>query len=197
VSFDLPASNNRFFAIPLLGYLAKTIMLVPHFFLLTLLGAAAMLAQLVLWAPVLVKGRYPGWGEKLIGGTLRWGARVQAYHFGLTDRYPPFGFGSNDDTAYPVQVRFEVPSLSGRFWAVPVVGWLAKLVMLVPHFVVLYALSIVALLLNLVTWAPVLFRGRYPEWGYSLVGGYLRWYTRVSAFLFGLNDQYPPFQLGG
>lgn len=197
VSFDLARSNNRFFAVPLLGFLAKTIMLVPHVVLLSLLGAGAALAQLVLWAPVLVKGQYPAWGEKFIGGTLRWSARVQAYHFGLTDQYPPFSFGSNDDASYPVQVRFDVPSLSGRFWAVPLVGMLAKLIMLVPHLVVLYALGIVVLLLNLVTWAPVLFKGQYPEWGYSLVGGYLRWYTRVSAFLFGLNDQYPPFQLGG
>jgi hypothetical protein len=196
VSFDQASSSNRFFAVPLLGFLAKTIMLVPHIVLLSLLGAAAGLSQLVLWAPVLVKGQYPAWGEKLIGGTLRWSARVQAYHFGLTDQYPPFSFGSNDDPSYPVQVSFEAPTVRGRFWAVPVVGLLAKLVMLVPHIVIVYALGIVALLLNLITWAPVLLKGQYPEWGYSLVGGYLRWYTRVSAFLFGLNDQYPPFQLG-
>jgi hypothetical protein len=41
----------------------------------------------------------------------------------------------------------------------------------------------------------VLFGGKYPVWGYSLVGGYLRWSVRVQAFFYGLTDAYPPFTM--
>jgi hypothetical protein len=47
----------------------------------------------------------------------------------------------------------------------------------------------------LILWIPVLFAGRYPRWGYALVGGWLRWQLRVNAFFLGLTDEYPPFRL--
>ena len=31
--------------------------------------------------------------------------------------------------------------------------------------------------------------------GLPLVGGWLRWQTRVNAFFLGLTDEYPPFRL--
>jgi hypothetical protein len=194
VQFDVPPASSRFWAIPLLGILAKFAVLIPHIVCLYLLGLAVGVLQLVLWIPVLFTGRYPEWGTNLVGGTIRWGARVQSYFYGLTDEYPPFGLA---DSAYPVRVSFQVPPFSNRLWAVPVVGILIKLVILVPHLIIVYALGAVVGALQLVIWAFVLFGGRYPEWGYELVGGYIRWYVRVVAYLFGLNDQYPPFQLAG
>ena len=51
---------------------------------------AVMLTQLFLWIPVLFGGHYPKWGYGFVGGYVRWTTRVTAYHFGLTDAYPPF-----------------------------------------------------------------------------------------------------------
>ncbi len=48
---------------------------------------------------------------------------------------------------------------------------------------------------QLVLWLWVLFGGRYPDWGYSFVGGTLRWFTRVYGFYYGLSDVYPSFSL--
>ena len=60
---------------------------------------------------------------------------------------------------------------------------------------ILYALSIIVYLLQLILWIPVLFTGQYPSWGRDLVGGFVRWSTRIYAYIFGLTDEYPPFQL--
>ena len=53
----------------------------------------------------------------------------------------------------------------------------------------------IAILLQLGFWISVLFVGKYPELGYQLVGGTIRWQTRVAAYFFGLPDAYPPFSL--
>jgi hypothetical protein len=90
VEFIIPARNSRFLAIPLLGFLVRYLFLIPHYFVLVLLGILVTLSQLFLWIPVLVGGRYPRWGYGFVGGYIRWNTRVQAYHFGLTDAYPPF-----------------------------------------------------------------------------------------------------------
>ena len=100
------------------------------------------------------------------------------------------------EQAYDVQVEFTVPAEHNRLWAVPVLGIVVKLIILIPHLILLYVLGIVATVLALVTWIPVLFGGHYPSWGYEIIGGYLRWNTRATAYLFGLTDQYPPFRLG-
>jgi hypothetical protein len=66
------------------------VLLIPHLFVLALLGFAVALTQFFLWVPVLFGGVYPKWGYAFVGGYLRWSLRVMAYFYGLTDRYPPF-----------------------------------------------------------------------------------------------------------
>ena len=102
---------------------------------------------------------------------------------------------SADEQAYDVQVEFIVPEVHNRFWAVPVLGIVVKLILLIPHLIILSILGQVAALLFLITWIPVLFGGRYPSWGYEVIGGTLRWNTNVNAYLYGLTDRYPPFSL--
>ena len=90
ILISVPQSNSRFFAIPVIGYYAREIMLIPHFIILVLLFIAGIF---VAWAnalTVLFTGRAAGWYYAYIGGVFRWSSRVFAYFWGLTDRYPPF-----------------------------------------------------------------------------------------------------------
>ena len=103
---------------------------------------------------------------------------------------------SADEQAYDVQVEFTVPEWHNRFWAIPILGIVVKTILLIPHLIILSILGHVAGLLFLVTWIPVLFGGRYPSWGYEVIGGYMRWNTNASAYLYGLTDRYPPFRFG-
>jgi hypothetical protein len=70
-----------------------------------------------------------------------------------------------------------------------------RLLLLIPHLIVITLLTVLVTALQFVLWVPVLLVGRYPKWGYYLVGGYVRWSTRLNAYLYGLTDAYPPFQL--
>lgn len=197
VTFDQNVSPNQFWAIPVLGFVAKSLALIPHLIALAVLGVAVLLAQLVLWISVLSTGRFPDWGETLVGGTIRWTVRVAAYLFGLTDVYPPFSLhDAEGDAPYPVRITVQRQPMYNQAWAIPFLGLLVKSVLLIPHFLILRVFEVVAGVLFLVSWIPVLFTGIYPMWGYQLVGGYLRWNTRVFAYLFGLTDRYPPFQMG-
>lgn len=99
-------------------------------------------------------------------------------------------------SGYPVAIDFIIPARHSRFLAIPLVGFLLRHLFLIPHYIVLPLLGILVSLSQLVLWLPVLIGGHYPKWGYALVGGYLRWTTRVLAYSFGLTDAYPPFTLG-
>ena len=97
---------------------------------------------------------------------------------------------------YPVSVEFIIPAHNGRFWAMPLVGVLARVLVLIPHLIVMLLVSMLVGLAMMILWISVLFAGRYPRWGYALVGGWLQWQTRVNAFFLGLTDEYPPSRLG-
>ncbi len=98
-------------------------------------------------------------------------------------------------SSYPVDLVVPEPASSSRFWAIPVIGWLIKVIIVIPHLIILYFLLLAFEVLQLVIWIPVLFGGKYPTGLFGFVKGILRWSVRLQVFLLGLTDQYPPFSL--
>ncbi len=93
-------------------------------------------------------------------------------------------------------VRFDIdyPERSSRWLALAtLLLMIPKGVMLIPHLVILYILSFLSLIVVIIAQFAVLFTGRYPRGMFDLVAGILRWQTRVSAYICGLTDTYPPF----
>jgi hypothetical protein len=195
VQIEYPTNPGKFYAVPLIGFLAREVLLIPHFIAIYVLALVVGVCQLFTWIPVLFTGKYPSGLYNLASGTIRWYHNLVAYMFGLTDKYPAFGLAGNSD--FPVQVTFDYPGQSVRFWAIPLLGFIAKEIILIPHFIVLYVLGVVAFLMALIAWVPVLFSGTYPRWAYSFITGYIRWSTRITGFFLGLTDTYPPFELAG
>ena len=182
-----PESSNRLWAIPLIGICIKAIILIPHFIVLYVLAIVLGISHLVIWIPVLFAGKYPDWAFGLNAGFVHWWMRVILYIYGLTDRYPPFSMQPAEG------VSIDRPQSSSRFFAIPVVGFFVKYIILIPHFIVLYVLGLVVGVCQLVIWIPVLFTGSYPDWAFGLVAGTTLWSVRVYSYLLGLTDRYPPF----
>jgi len=193
---DYPESPGKLYAIPIVGWLIRVVLLIPHLIAVQVLSYAVAFIQLFAWAPVLFTGKFQPGLYSFEAGVLRWSGRIYAYLFGLTDQYPPFALGSDDDDGYPVRVLFERPEESNRLWAIPIAGYVVKLIILIPHLIAVSVLGLVTVLMQLVAWIPVLFTGQYPGWAYSFTTGYLRWSMRTSGYFLGLTDQYPPFRLG-
>jgi hypothetical protein len=70
---------------------------------------------------------------------------------------------------------------------------LVRLLLLVPHFFVLYFLALAACVVAFLGWWGALFTGRLPLWAGSFLAGLLRWGARVIAYELLLTDDYPPF----
>ena len=88
---DYPDLSSRGLAV--LGgviFLIKWILLLPHLIILSFLSmAAAVVVYISYWA-VLITGRYPRGLFSFVTGVQRWTYRINAWGYGLTDRYPPF-----------------------------------------------------------------------------------------------------------
>jgi uncharacterized protein DUF4389 len=114
-----------------------------------------------------------------------------------TSYYPP---GAYPPAASPRRAAGDAPGSSG-----PVLVAVARpaaqnrasvafrLILAIPHFLVLYVLGIAAFVVAVLGWLGALVTGRLPGFAASYLSGYTRWYCRVGAYLLLLTDAYPPF----
>ena len=63
-----------------------------------------------------------------------------------------------------------------------------RLILVIPHFVVLYLLGVAASVVAVIGWFGALFTGRLPDFAAVYLSGYVRWYCRVAAYLLLLTD---------
>jgi hypothetical protein len=75
--------------------------------------------------------------------------------------------------------------------------WLVKVVLVVPHAIVLALLWIAAVAATVCAGVAVVATGRYPRGIFDFVVGVLRWTWRVSFYFSSAfaTDRYPPFSL--
>ena len=150
-----------------------------------LLGAVAIALAVVSWFTIVFSGTHIAGIRQFTSYYLRWRVRALAYLMLLEDVYPPFG-----DAPYPSSVEVTDPPLPRDRVTV---GF--RLLLAIPHFVVLFFVLLAWFLTTVVAWFAILFTGAYPRGLYEFGVGALRWRLRVEAYLLLMVDEYPPFAL--
>jgi hypothetical protein len=72
-----------------------------------------------------------------------------------------------------------------------------RLLLVIPHAIAVELLGIVAGIVVLLAWIAGLVSGRVPDGLHSFLASYLRYATRVRAYIGILANPYPPFGGGG
>ena len=113
--------------------------------------------------------------------------RVASYGLLMTDVYP------STDEEQNAHLELPYPDVERDLnrW-LPLVKWLLA----IPHFIVLFFLSVGVFFVAIAAWFAILFTGRLPRGLFDYMAGVLRWTNRVTAYAFVLTtDEYPPFRL--
>src|SRR6478735_4691023 len=148
-------------------------------------GGGAIVVPTVLL--LLFRHKYPRWWFDFNRELARFATRVGAYAVLLDDDYP-----STDDPQH-VHLDYDYPDVERDLnrW-LPLVKWFLA----IPHYIVLFFLSIAVFFVAIVAWFAILFTGRYPTGMFGFVEGVLRWHNRVAGYAFLLvTDRYPPLRL--
>jgi hypothetical protein len=68
-----------------------------------------------------------------------------------------------------------------------------RLLLVIPHVIVLYIWGIVACVAVIVAWLVAIFTGRVPDGLHNFIAQYLRYSTHVLGYLYLLADPWPSF----
>lgn len=90
---------------------------------------------------------------------------------------------------YPVTFEADGPAPQNRL------SVFFRLILAIPHFIILYFLRIALQVVTLIAWFAILFTGKYPAGMLRFAVGCTRWNTLVNAYVMLLTDRYPPFAL--
>ena len=145
---------------------------------------------LLFFAPLLMivfRERYPRWWFDWNLNLARFTTRVTAFVALMDDRYP----STEDEQYVHLTLPYPDPKADLNRW-LPLVKWFLA----IPHYIVLFFLTIGAILAAIGAWFAILFTGRYPRGLFDYIEGVLRWHARVLGYAFLLlTDRYPPFSL--
>jgi uncharacterized protein DUF4389 len=168
--------------------LVKWLLVIPHYFVLAFLGIGAFFVIIFAWFAVLFTGRYPRGAFDYLVGVTRWANRVTAYHFFMTDVYPPFSL--DDDPNYPVRVAVDYPEHIAH-WR-PLVHWLLA----IPYVIVAAILFYFTAILAFFAFFTVLFTKRIPRGMFDLMVPGYRWQLRGNVYSYWMTERYPPWLWG-
>ena len=173
--------------------LVQWLLAIPHYLILRGLEYVSGAVAVISWFAIVFTGRLPEGLASAQHLYVRYANRTVAYAAFLREEYPPFVFGTTaaDAGEYPaVRTSFE-PQYEDRNRVT--VGF--RLILVIPHVIVLAFLWLALSVVVFVWVFVVLFTGRWSPGVQGFVVGVMRWNTRVSAYLLLLVDDYPPFSL--
>jgi hypothetical protein len=93
---------------------------------------------------------------------------------------------------YPVELKVEYPKKLSRGLAV-LKFFLGSIYVGIPHGICLWVYGIAVGIVTFIAMWIILFTAKYPKGIYDFVVRYMRWSTRVTAYMSLLRDEYPPF----
>lgn len=187
VAFALPDKVARW------RIIGNIIMAIPHFIILYVLHIVAEILAIVAWFMGVITGKIPVGFLTFFAMVVRYQARIATYASFVNEDYPPFAFTSalDDPGDYPnVTVDFVAHSENRNRVTI-----FFRFILAIPQLFALLIMNVIAYFVYIIGWFAVLITGSWPFALRTFIVGLIRWNTRVSAYLYLLTDEYPPFGL--
>lgn len=145
---------------------------------------AAYLLTIIAWFSLVFTGRYPQGIYDFNASFLRMYGRATGFYYLLTDVLPPFD--GNPDDAYPIRVSVDGPQESYNRVSVFFRG-----LMLIPVYLVMMAVGVVAMVGIVVAWFAIVLNGRLSEDVQELIAKCSASFLRATAYMLLLTDRFP------
>jgi hypothetical protein len=190
--FDKALKYSRVnFLLRLLG--VYYILYAAHFFLWSGYSFAASVIYMLDMILAIIGGRHHPGLVRYLQRFMRFSVRMSASAMGLTEEIPHIDINA-ERADFPVDVTTDPKMEIGRGDVILRLSGII-FVMLLPHIIALYFLSIGGAVLFVVGFFAVLFTGSWPDVIWNYLVGVVRWQLRVAEYIYGWSTTYPSFGL--
>ncbi len=189
IKIERITNPNRFYAFPILGGMAKVVMIIPIGIYFAVLTFANFFVLCINAFIVLFTGKYWTVAYNLNIGLLRLSTKISFFFAGLTNEYPNFSLKIDDN----LSLEMEMPKSPNRLFAIPLFGFFARIILLIPYFIYSYVIQSGTNIGTIFSSIAVLFKGYYPETTFELNRDTVRLSQAASAYIIGFSDKYPNF----
>jgi hypothetical protein len=156
----------------------------PHYLFLMLYGIAAFFAVIGAWFALVFTARYPQGIYSFLEGYSRYAARVYAYMYLATDKFPPF----NGDPADPYAAHFALGPPLDQYsrWKAFFRG-----ILILPFAFVAYFFQLIYEVAAIVAWFVIVFTGRQPKGLQDALTFGLSYVVRLLPYYMLLTEAWP------
>ncbi len=169
-----------------------TISLIPHFIVVyiytVLSGILGFINQIV----ILSSGRCVEDFAQIAENTLRYYLYIETCITGIVEDRPEFAGRERID--HQMQLNLTYPLKYSKLLAALRLSVLGIFLVTLPHLVMLLFVTLFVPLIYFAGIIWVIITGRWPNPLFMFLTMYFRYMARISAFMIGLTDQYPPFR---
>ncbi|HEV2757803.1 MAG TPA: DUF4389 domain-containing protein [Actinomycetota bacterium] len=171
--------------------LVHWLLAIPHMIVLYAIETLVSAVTFVAFFAILFTKKYPEGLFRFSAMASRYNWRVSSYVLFMREQYPAFEFPMEmeDPGDDPATYSIEYPQEMSRW--MPLVKWFLA----IPHYFALLVVAVGAFFAMLVSFFAVLFTGAYPDGMRNYLIGAMRYFQRVSAYVYLMTDVYPPFSL--
>jgi hypothetical protein len=160
----------------------RGILVIPHVLFLYVWGLVAFVAALVAWIVGLFIGRLPDPLHRFLAAYVRYGARVVAYGWLISDPFPPF---SGAQGRGDVDVLVEPATRQSRW------GIFFRTILVIPASLLIEVFRLVNAMIAILGWFYCLFTGRMEPGMQKLNALLLRYEVQAAGYVFLLTSRYP------
>lgn len=164
----------------------RLILAIPPMLLIAIWAIALLITVPIAWFALLFTGRYPQGLYDFHANFARYVARAYGYLLLATDKWP--GFSADEGDGYPVRLIIGDP--------LPVYSRLKvglRLPLLIPVYLIVYAMQLVAEIAALLAWFVIVFTGKLPQGLYQMLRLGISYQARANPYFLLLTEDWPSF----
>ncbi|HNX24256.1 MAG TPA: DUF4389 domain-containing protein, partial [Spirochaetota bacterium] len=197
-----PGRGNTFFSIDLslkysrVGALLRllglyTLSMIPHFIIMLIYTALSSILGFINQIVILSTGRCVEDFALVIENTMRYFFYIKTNIIGIVEDRPVYAGRESID--HPLQINITFPLKYSKNLAVLRLSIIGILLITLPHLIIMSMITLTIPFVYLTGIIIVILTRRWPNVLFIYLTKYFRYLAKISSFMSGLTDEYPPF----
>ncbi len=189
-SIDLSLKYSRIGALlRLLGF--YLISMIPHLIVMLIYTVLSSIVGFINQIVILSTGRCVEDFALVIENTMRYFFYIKTNITGIVEDRPVYAGRAHID--HPLQLNITYPLKYSKNLAVMRISIIGIVIITIPHLIIMSLITVTIPVVYLAGIISVIFTRRWPNILFIYLTKYFRYSARITSFMTGLTDEYPPF----